>query len=257
MNTVKDKKIWIIGASSGIGAALAKELSLRGARLVISARRYEELEAVSAGLTNPVTIAVLDVSDDKALRNVANIHGPFDSVIFMAAVYNPGLLKDMDIKSARQTIDININGALNTIDAVYSMMRQAQSGQIVLCGSVAAYCGLPNSQPYSLSKAALMNLAESLKIEAELYNIDVKLISPGFVRTPLTDKNDFEMPMIMEPDDAARIIADGLTGKNFEIQLPRKFTRIVKLLSHLPYNIFFMITRDMLRKRMKGGPSGE
>ena len=147
-------------------------------------------------------------------------------------------------------VDINVNGALNTIDAVYPQMRRSGKGQIVLCGSVAGYAGLPNSQPYSLTKAAIINLAQTLKTEAQRYNVDVKLISPGFVRTPLTDKNDFQMPMIVEPEYAAKTIADGLSAKAFEIHFPKKFTWIVKILSLLPYGLYFPITRKIMRDKL-------
>jgi short-subunit dehydrogenase len=253
MDIVTGQKIWIIGASSGIGAALAAELSRRGAQLTLSARRRGELEKISHGLKKPAVIAPVDVSDIKSLHDIALVHGPFDSVIFLAAIYNPGLIEDMKIDNAHQMVNINIGGALNMIDAVYPGMRQAGKGQIVLCGSVAGYCGLPNSQPYSLTKAAIMNLAQSLKVEAERYGIDVKLISPGFVRTPLTDQNDFDMPMLMEPEDAARVIADGLTGRAFEIHFPRKFTCFVKLLSILPYSLYFLFARSILNKKIGNG----
>ena len=249
MDTIKNKKIWIIGASSGIGAALASELSQRGAKLLISARRKDELEKLSAGLSGVVVSAPLDVSDAKALSEAAQAHGPFDSVIFLAAIYNPSLIENMKLTEAHRMVDININGALNTINAVYPNMRKVRKGQIALCGSVAAYCGLPNSQPYSLTKAAIMSLAQTLKIEAEPHNIDIKLISPGFVRTPLTDKNNFDMPMIIEPQDAARIIADGLTSRIFEIHFPKKFTRLIKILAVLPYPVFFKFARGIIKKQ--------
>lgn len=248
MDTVKGKKIWIIGASSGIGAALANELSCRGALLTLSARRREELEKISTGLKNSAVIAPLDVSDAKTLQEIAQIHGPFDSVIFLAALYKPGLIEDMNLDEAHRMVDINIGGALNVINAVYPVMRQRANGQIVLCGSVAGYCGLPNGQPYSLTKAAIMNLAQSLRVEAAPHHIDVKLISPGFVRTPLTDQNDFDMPMIIEPEEAACLIADGLTGRAFEIHFPAKFTWLMKLVSILPYGFYFGLMRCTLQK---------
>lgn len=257
MDTLKDKKIWIIGASSGIGAALAAELSKRGAHLVLSARRQGELEALRTTLSASATVSALDVNDPKSLSEAAQSRGPFDSVIFLAAIYNPGLIEHIKLTDARRMIDINIMGALNTIDAVYPAMRQAKKGQIVLCGSVAGYCGLPNSQPYSLTKAAIMNLTQSLRVEAERYGIDVKLISPGFVRTPLTDQNHFDMPMMIEPQEAAIAIADGLTQKNFEIHFPKKFTRLVKFLSWLPYGLYFVIARNILKKKMNQGVPNE
>lgn len=250
MNTLENRRIWIIGASSGIGEALAHELARRGARLVLSARRKEAMEKIAAGLKGPVSVAPLDVNDAGSLRKAAQDNGPFDSVIFLAAAYKPGLLENMDFEESRRVVNTNINGALNVIDAVYPLMRQAGKGQIVLCGSVAGYCGLPNSQPYSLTKAAIMNLAQSLKVEAERHNIDVKLISPGFVRTPMTDKNDFDMPMIIGPEEAARRIADGLTRPAFEIHFPKKFTWIVKFLAALPYGVYFAIARNILKKKI-------
>jgi short-subunit dehydrogenase len=225
------------------------ELSRRGADLTLSARRGDELEKVSRALARAPRIIPLDASDEGAVNQAAQSSGPFDSVIFLAAIYNPGLIENIRIEDAKLTVDINIHGALNTINAVYPAMREAGKGQIVLCGSVAGYCGLPNSQPYSMTKAAIINLAQSLKVEAERHNIDVKLINPGFVRTPLTDKNDFNMPMIVEPVDAARIIADGLVRSRFEIHFPAKFTRLVKLLSIMPYGPYFKISRNILKKK--------
>lgn len=250
MDCIKGKKIWIIGASSGIGAALASELSQRGAEITISARRQNALEEIAARFIKKPVLAPLDVSKSEDLKSTVEKYGPFDSVIFLAAIYNPGLLEDMDLTQAKTMVDINVNGALNTIDAVYPQMRRAQKGQIVLCGSVAGYAGLPNSQPYSLTKAAIMNLAQTLRTEAAGHNVDVKLISPGFVRTPLTDKNDFQMPMIVEPEYAAKTIADGLTAKAFEIHFPKKFTWLVKILSLLPYGLYFPITRKILRDKL-------
>ncbi len=253
MDIIAGQKIWIIGASSGIGAALAAALAARGAQLTLSARRRTELEKISHDFKSPPVIAPVDVSDVESLRAIAQAHGPFDRVIFLAALYHPGLIEDSQIEVARQMVDINIGGALNMIDAVYPAMRQAGKGQIVLCGSVAGYCGLPNGQPYSLTKAAIMNLAQSLKVEAGRYGIDVKLISPGFVRTPLTDQNDFDMPMLIEPEEAARLIAEGLTGRAFEIHFPQKFTRMVKLLSILPYSVYFALARLILARKIKSG----
>lgn len=250
MDIIKGKKIWIIGASSGIGAALAAELSNRGAALTISARRADLLEEIANPLLRKPVIAPLDVCNSDDIKVIFEKYGPFDSVIFLAAIYSPGLLEDMNLRQARNMIDINLNGALYVIDAVYPQMRRAGKGQIVLCGSVAGYVGLPNSQPYSLTKAAIMNLAQTLKTEAERYNVDIKLISPGFVRTPLTDKNDFQMPMIVEPEYAAKAIADGLTSKAFEIHFPKKFTWVVKILSMLPYGMYFTISRKVLKDKL-------
>lgn len=251
LNDFEGKRIWIIGASTGIGKALAYELDRRGAELTLSARREELLKQISTSLSKPAVTEPLDVRDRAALSRVASSSALFDSVIFLSAVYTPGLIESINPVNSDEMIDINIKGALNTVDAVYPLMRTARKGQIILCGSTAGYCGLPYSQPYSLTKAAIMSLAQSLRVEAERHNIDVKLISPGFVRTPLTDRNDFKMPMIIEPSQAAKEIADGMLGHRFEICFPKKFTGIIKFLKFIPYTAYFKISREILDKKIK------
>ena len=251
MNDFRNKTVWIVGASSGIGAALAADLDRRGANLVLTARRGDELAALNRKLGERHRVMAADVVDDCALAEAAQVIGPIDCAVFLAAVYTPTMLEDMDIGAARQTVEVNVMGALNFIHAVYAPMRAQKRGQIALCGSVAGYCGLPAGQPYGATKAAIINLAESLRVEAAVHGIDVRVINPGFVRTPLTAKNTFEMPMMMEPEDAAKALADGLLGKSFEIKFPVRFTRLVRLLSRLPYPLFFKITAGMVEKRAK------
>lgn len=253
MHDFKDKTVWIVGASSGIGAALAAELDRRGARLVLTARRGDELEALNRGLGGRHRVIAADVTDVQALAAVVQSMDKVDSAIFLAAVYTPTMLEDMDILAAKQTVDINLMGALNFVHAIYAKMRAQEHGQIALCGSVAGYCGLPAGQPYGATKAAVINLAESLKVEAARHGVDVRVINPGFVRTPLTDKNQFSMPMIIEPDVAAKALADGLLSARFEIAFPKAFTVFVRVLSRLPYPFFFKVTAGLLDKRAKRG----
>lgn len=245
----KGKNIWIIGASTGIGASLAHELHNRGANLILSARREEILSALNEKLDGKHRVLPVDVVNAKAVNEAALCLEDLDMALFMAATYEPGLIENIDIHNANTMVDVNFKGALNFIKAVYPIMISKRQGLIALCGSVAGYCGLPNSQPYSATKAAIINLAESLKTEAQEHCIDVKLISPGFVKTPMTSKNDFNMPMIIEPEEAAVIIADGLLSYRFEIHFPRKFTIIIKILSALPYAAFFIISRAILKKK--------
>ena len=250
LNTYQDQVVWLVGASSGIGAALAKVLSQRGARLALSARRVEALQDLCASLgSDHHRVFPLDIADPQATQAVANTikatMGSLHRVIFMAAGYDPMRLGALDIHQSRQIVTINLMGAFHLIHAALPLLRE-QHGQMALCGSVAGYMGLPEGQPYSATKAAIINLAESLLAE-ESHHIDVKLISPGFVRTPLTDKNDFAMPMMIEPDQAAIAIADGLLSKRFEIHFPKRFTMLLKLLRALPYGLSLKITA-----RMKG-----
>lgn len=239
--TYNDKVIWIIGASSGIGRALSKELVSKGATICLSARRVKELEELKNCLSGTShEIFPLDVCNLEAVIKTADTiyknFGAIDSVIFLAAGYKPMRLEMLDVNSVREIIDVNILGAFYVLHAVIPILKSQSYGQIALCGSVAGYIGLPLGQPYSATKAAIINLAETL--HAELPNfIDVKIINPGFVKTDLTAKNNFQMPMIITSEKAAIYIADGLLKKNFEIHFPKKFTLLLKLIKLLPYRL--------------------
>jgi short-subunit dehydrogenase len=245
----KDEIIWIIGASSGIGYALAVELAAQGATLALSARRKEELEKLKERIGQRHMIYPLDVTDTElTIRTAKAIHagnGRIDRVIFMSAAYTPMQLDGLDMLVTRHMVDVNIMGAFNVVHAVLPLLKEQKTGQIALCGSVAGYTGLSGGQPYSATKAAVMNIAESLAAECPNH-IDVKLISPGFVRTPLTDKNKFSMPMIITPETAAKAIANRLSSKRFEIHFPKKFTLMLKFLDLLPYSLKLLITRRMI-----------
>ncbi len=245
MDGLRGKNIWIIGASSGIGRALAHVLSERGANLLVTARRREELETLVSEMSGNHTFLALDISNEQDVQTTAqkvkDIFPALDSVIHLAALYDPSRVDQIDITKTRQLVDVNMMGTFNIVHAVLPILATQGFGQIALCGSVAGYRGLPNGQPYSATKAAIINLAETLYLEHP--NLDVKLINPGFVRTPLTDKNDFAMPMMIEPEQAAVAIADGLTRRGFEIHFPKAFTRAIKLLRLLPYPLYFAIAK--------------
>ncbi len=235
--------IWIVGASSGIGKALAHELHRQGAVLLLSARNKEQLDTLNSELGGHHRILPLDVSDYNQVTGAAKRISIVDRVIFMAAVYEPGSIKDMDMTFLRQLMDINFMGAVYLTKAVLPLFEKQQSGQLTFCTSVAGFTGLPDGQPYSASKAALINFAESLYAEAEDY-MDVKIINPGFVRTPATDKNEFKMPMRIEPEAAAKAIARGLKRRGFEIHFPKRFTLMMKALSVLPYWLKLRLTKS-------------
>lgn len=241
MNSYEGKHIWIIGASSGIGRALAFELAAQGAILVLSARSEDKLQALRQELGGAHIVLSLDVSDEEAVVKAAQSITHIDSVIFMAAIYEPAPLSKLQIKSVHKMVNINLNGAFNIVHAVLPIMKAQAEGQIVLCGSVAGYRGLPKGQPYSATKAAVINLAESLRAE-EPY-LDIKVINPGFVRTPLTNKNDFKMPMMIEPEEAAKTIARELQTGCFEIHFPKRFTFLMKFLAVLPSFLYFKFVR--------------
>lgn len=250
MQDVKGKYIWIIGASSGIGASLAKELALRGANLALSARRQDKLAQLlkTIGEKNHV-IAPLDVADhqsiEKAQEHILQ-HFPYiDSVIFLAAIYSPHDGKPKELSFIHDMLNVNLGGAFNLINTAQPQFEKQGYGQLVLCASVAGYRGLPTGQPYCATKAALINLGESLHVDLKPKNIDVKIICPGFVKTPLTDKNDFPMPMIIESESAAHAIVKGICSRAFEIHFPKKFTLIMKVMRLLPNALYFWLARKM------------
>lgn len=251
MSDFQGQHIWIIGVSSGIGRDLAHELSRRGAILALSARREAELQTLNGELGGAHEIFPLDIGDAASVldtaKTIAARFKRIDSIINLAALYTPTSMITMDILEAQKIVQINVMGTLNIVHAVLPILRAQGGGQIALCGSVAGYRGLPNAQPYGATKAAVINLAESLRAEESKNNIDVKVINPGFVRTPLTDKNNFKMPMMIEPEEAAKSLADGLLKKGFEIHFPRKFTLIMKILALLPYPVFFSLAKRIVK----------
>ena len=166
----------------------------------------------------------------------------------MAAIYSPDAANTKDISYTSKMIQVNLIGAFNTVHTVLPIFQQQGFGQIALCASVAGYRGLPYSQPYSATKAGLINYAESLKLELEDQNIDVKLISPGFVKTPMTDKNDFPMPMIISVEEAAIAITRELSSNRFEIHFPKGAAYIMKIIVALPYTLYFYFARRMKKE---------
>lgn len=245
----ENKKIWIIGCSSGIGEALARELAAQGATLALSARREDKLTELNVELGGKHEILAFDVADFKGLKaateKLRTKWQQIDSVIFLAATYTPGDVFELEYEKVKQVLEVNLLSAFSISELVLPWLLQQQKGQFVLCASVAGYRGLPSGQPYGATKAALINLAESIKCEMQTKcpQIDIKVINPGFVRTPLTDKNDFAMPMIIEPEQAAKAIAKGLLATKFEIRFPWLFTSIMKFLEIIPYRLYFWLVK--------------
>lgn len=242
--TRRDEKIWIIGGSSGIGAALAEAYSAQGASVLISGRKAEALAETVKGLGERASMAVADVGDVASLEAVAGTHSPFDRVINSAAIYDPGAVVKLDQKKAEAIFAVNLVGSFNAARVGAAHLRKG--GQLALFGSAAAIFGLPQGQAYSATKAGIVNLAQTLRVELAP-DVDVRLITPGFVRTPLTDANDFEMPAIMEPEEAARRIIAGLDGRGFDIAFPRRLIWPLRLLSALPKGLAFAITSRLKR----------
>ncbi|MBJ3785936.1 SDR family NAD(P)-dependent oxidoreductase [Devosia sediminis] len=234
------EKVWIIGGSSGIGEALAKAYATHKALVVISGRDEKALDAALSRIGNGHFAARADVTDPDSLAAVAELHGPFDKIITTAAIYDPGPVGKAEQKKAEAIFAVNLTGTFNVARVARGALKPG--GQLVLFGSAAAIFGLPNGQVYSATKAAIVNLAQSLRVEYAP-DVDVRLVTPGFVRTPLTDLNEFPMPGLMEPVDAAQRIIRGLDGRAFEIAFPRRLIWPLRLLALLPRPLAFAITQ--------------
>lgn len=244
MTDFTGKRIWIIGASAGIGAALAQAFAAEGAKLILSARDATALADLARACGGAEVIA-LDLARRASLEQaVADLRAaePLDAVICTAALYDPARVSDLDPAQTEQLVRVNLLGTLDVAQLCPPLLRPG--GQLVLFGSVAGYFGLPGGQPYSATKAAVNNLAETLAVELAP-RVDVRLVCPGFVRSRLTDKNSFRMPALMEPEDAARAVLNGLRGRSFEIHFPKRFTWGVKVLRALPYALSLRLTRRL------------
>ena len=239
MTFFKGKTVWIIGASSGIGEALAKDLHGRGASLILSARNEDALSRLNVEMNRRHMVLPFDVAHKGSFAAAFENIESLDSVIYLPAAYEPGNVENITPENAETTISINLESVFALLGHLLPYYKKQGYGQIALCGSVAGYIGLPGGQPYSATKAAIINLAETLRAEMDGTNIDVLLVSPGFVKTPLTEKNKFSMPAIIAPEEAAKAIANGLAGKSFEIHFPKKFTILMKILRLLPYDLYF------------------
>ncbi|MBY0355542.1 MAG: SDR family NAD(P)-dependent oxidoreductase [Rickettsiales bacterium] len=246
----QSKRIWLIGASEGIGAALATQLSHEGAQLILSSRQQQRLLEVQQGLAGQGhQVAVMDVTSRESVRHAFQEviqQGVPDIVIYNAGAYDPMSAQGMDLARAEQMIDVNFSGALRVLDSVLPAMLSRQQGHIVLVASVAGYRGLPKAIGYGASKAALLHLAENLYIDLETTGIKVQVVNPGFVKTRLTDKNDFKMPMMISPEQAASAMVAGMKTNRFDIHFPKRFTRVMKLLRLLPYPWYFWLVRTLL-----------
>ena len=246
------KKIWITGASTGIGRALAIKFSNEGWQVAASARRESLLQDL-----NKINLNIhpfpLDVRNEpeakKVFKNILEKFQNLDICVFCAGIHDPESEKKLSSEKIREIMETNFFGTLNCVMAVNSYFREKQSGHISIVSSVAAYRGLPAASGYCASKAALTNLAESLYFDFKRYNVKVSLVSPGFIKTPMTDQNKFPMPMKKSPEYAAEKMFIGLTKKNvFEIHFPLAFTIMMKLIRVMPNWMYFLIVGKAIKK---------
>jgi short-subunit dehydrogenase len=254
------KVIWITGGSSGIGAALADELARRGARVAITARREQKLAEVASRAPGDVRAHPGDVRDrDEMMRIGAAVEsevGPID-----LAVLNAGMWEQMDVAHwdstpIREHIATNLLGMVNGLDAVLPAMIARRSGGIVGVASVAGYRGYTRAEAYGTTKAAAINLLESLRVDLDRLGVNVQVVNPGFVRTELTERNDFPMPFMIEADDAARRIADAIEKEKAEAVFPLPYRIGMKLVRFAPVRPYTAVSRWFARRSEAGTDSG-
>lgn len=244
------RRVWIIGASTGIGAALARQLGAAGARVALSARSRERLDALAADLPQALVLP-LDVrqagQQSEAYARIRQAWGGADLVIFNAGTYSPMRADAFDLASMDEHFAINYHGVVGGLAAVLPdfLARASERPALAIVSSVAGFRGLPAALAYGPSKAALINLAETLYLDLSPRGIGVFLITPGFVDTPLTKQNEFKMPALISADQAATAIITGFAHGDFDTHFPKRFTRWLKLLRLLPYALYFRAVRKM------------
>jgi len=244
--------IFITGASSGIGQALARQLVQQGHKVSGVARRYDRLQDMAARLEGftPISADVTRAEEvAAAARKATETNGPVDTTILNAGIYTPQDGRSPDVGVFRQHIEVNYMGVVHGLAAVVPGMVARGKGRIMIVSSVAGWRGLPKSSAYGPTKAALISLAESLWFDLKPEGITVQVVCPGFVDTEATAINDFNMPDLQTPEAAAGAIIKGMETDQFEIAFPKRFTQMMRLLRYLPYRTYFALVSKSTGRR--------
>ena len=252
ISNFKQQRVWVIGASSGIGEACVRALFQKGARVALSSRRVDRLEAIAQGypkedhLILPVDV-MREANVQDAYQKIEKEWGGVDLLLFVSGIYIPMRADTFNMANAQKTVDSNILGPMCAVATVLPAMLNRSSGHIAIVGSVAGYSGLPKALAYGPTKAAMINFCETLFYDLQPKGIGVHMISPGFVETEATAQNDFEMPALISAQTAANEILDGIARGEFDIHFPKRFSGFLKFLRLLPYPIYFWILRKFVK----------
>ncbi|MDG1169983.1 MAG: SDR family NAD(P)-dependent oxidoreductase [Sulfitobacter sp.] len=241
MKEWQGKRYWLVGASDGLGAALAQKMSRAGAEVILSARSEDKLKALTAQMPGKASYRTIDVSDNDSVKAAAADVGRVDGVVFLAGVYWPFGAKDWDADQANAMADINFTGLMRVMGQVVPMMVERDAGHIVITSSLTGFRGLPGSIGYTASKAATMSLAECMYADLRKTGVQVQVVNPGFIKTQLTDKNDFTMPFMMSPDAAAAQMFEHMNTDGFKKSFPWLFSMVFRLSQFLPDWLYFRI----------------
>lgn len=234
MRNWQGKRYWLVGASEGLGLSLARKMSAAGVEVVLSARSADRLAEAVAQMPGRASAVVCDVASRESVRAAAEQVGQVDGVVFLAGIYWPMRAQDWDADRVEAMCDINLTGCARVMGAVVPAMVAKNSGHIVITGSLSGFRGLPGAVGYGAGKAGVMSLAESMHMDLQKTGVEVQLVNPGFIRTRLTDMNDFTMPQIMEPDAAAQVMFEHMTAGGFSRSFPTPFQWVFRLSQFLP-----------------------
>ncbi len=241
MTDWRGKRYWLVGASAGLGEALAHSLSRAGAEVIVSARSEDKLAALVKALPGKASFEKIDVQDIDSVRAAAKAVGDIDGVVFLAGVYWPFGAKSWEADHATAMIDVNLTGLVRVLGEVVPSMVARDAGHIVITSSLTAFRGLPRSIGYTASKAGTLSLAECLYADLRDTGVKVQVINPGFIKSQLTDKNDFKMPFLMEPEDAAREVFEHMNSDRFMKSFPFVFSLLFRASRFLPDAIYYRL----------------
>lgn len=241
MRTWEGKRYWLVGASDGLGAALARRMSKAGAHVIVSARSEDKLREVVESLPGEGSYQTVDVSDDASVVAAASAVGKIDGVVYLAGVYWPFGADEWDAEHANLMADINFTGLVRVMGRVVPQFVARDAGHVVITSSLTGFRGLPGSIGYTASKAGTMSLAECMYADLRQTGVDVQVANPGFIKTQLTDKNDFRMPFIMEPEQAAEVMFRHMNSNRFKKSFPTLFSLVFRGSQFLPDWLYFRI----------------
>ena len=241
MKNWQSKRYWVVGASDGLGAALAHKLSRAGAEVIVSARSEDKLNDLVSALPGRASAQTIDVADEASVAAAAKAVGQIDGIVFLAGVYWPFGATEWDAEKATAMADVNFTGLVRVMGQVVPDMVARDQGHIVITSSLTGFRGLPGSIGYTASKAATMSLAECMYADLRKTGVQVQVINPGFIKTQLTDKNDFKMPFLMEADAAAQEVLEHMSGDSFKKSFPWLFSLVFRGAQFLPDWLYYRI----------------
>ncbi|MEP5728701.1 MAG: SDR family NAD(P)-dependent oxidoreductase [Sulfitobacter sp.] len=241
MKEWQGRRYWLVGASDGLGAALAQKMNASGAEVIISARSEDALRALTKKLPGKASYQTMDVSDNDSVVAAAKAVGHVDGVVFLAGVYWPFGATDWNADQANAMADINFTGLVRLMGQVVPTMVERDTGHIVITSSLSGFRGLPGSIGYTASKAGVMSLAESMYADLRKTGVQVQVVNPGFINTQLTKRNDFNMPFIMEPQKAATVMFEHMNTNRFKKSFPWMFSLVFRLGQFLPDSLYYRI----------------